>query len=142
MSTEFLLPVRVYIEDTDAGGIVYYVNYLKYFERCRTELMRALGTERAAISESGWMFVVSKLEVSYRQPAHLDDELQATASITAVGGATIGFFQSVRRGETVLVEGDVQIACVDCETGGPRRLPHLLRRQADAGLSAQGTQHE
>ena len=99
MSTEFLLPVRVYIEDTDAGGIVYYVNYLKYFERCRTELMRALGTERAAISESGWMFVVSKLEVSYRQPAHLDDELQATASITAVGGATIGFFQSVRRGK-------------------------------------------
>ena len=138
MSTEFLLPVRVYIEDTDAGGIVYYVNYLKYFERCRTELMRALGTERAAISESGWMFVVSKLEVSYRQPAQLDDELQATASITAVGGATIGFFQSVRRGETVLVEGDVQIACVDCGTGRPRRLPHLLRRQADASLSAQG----
>ena len=138
MSTEFLLPVRVYIEDTDAGGIVYYVNYLKYFERCRTELMRALGTERAAISESGWMFVVSKLEVSYRQPAHLDDELQATASITAVGGATIGFFQSVRRGETVLVEGDVQIACVDCDTGRPRRLPHLLRRQVGASLSAQG----
>ena len=137
MSTEFLLPVRVYIEDTDAGGIVYYVNYLKYFERCRTELMRALGTERAAISESGWMFVVSKLEVSYRQPANLDDELQATASITAVGGATIGFFQSVRRGETVLVEGDVQIACVDCDTGRPRRLPHLLRRQAGASLSAQ-----
>ena len=138
MSAEFLLPVRVYIEDTDAGGIVYYVNYLKYFERCRTELMRALGTERAAISESGWMFVVSKLEVSYRQPAYLDDELQATASITAVGGATIGFFQSVRRGETVLVEGDVQIACVDCETGRPRRLPHLLRRQVDASLSAKG----
>lgn len=138
MSTEFLLPVRVYIEDTDAGGIVYYVNYLKYFERCRTELMRALGTERAAISESGWMFVVSKLSVSYRQPAHLDDELHATALITAVGGATIGFFQSVRRGETVLVKGDVQIACVDCDTGRPRRLPHVLRCQADANLSAQG----
>ena len=84
------------------------------------------------------MFVVSKLEVSYRQPAYLDDELQATASITAVGGATIGLFQSVRRGETVLVEGDVQIACVDCETGRPRRLPHLLRRQAEASLSAKG----
>jgi tol-pal system-associated acyl-CoA thioesterase len=138
VSTEFLLPVRVYIEDTDAGGIVYYVNYLKYFERCRTELMRALGTERAAISESGWMFVVAKLSVSYRQPAHLDDELHATALITAVGGATIGFFQSVRRGETVLVEGDMQIACVDCDTGRPRRLPHVLRRQADANLSAQG----
>ena len=138
MSTEFLQPVRVYIEDTDAGGIVYYVNYLKYFERCRTELMRTLGTERAAISESGWMFVVSKLEVSYRQPAHLDDELQATASITAVGGATIGFFQSIRRGETVLVEGDVQIACVDSETGKPRRLPHLLRCQADSSFAAQG----
>ena len=67
MSTEFLLPVRVYIEDTDAGGIVYYVNYLKYFERCRTELMRALGTERAAI-ESGWMFVVSKLRCLIDSP--------------------------------------------------------------------------
>ncbi|GIR71246.1 MAG: hypothetical protein CM15mP74_24970 [Halieaceae bacterium] len=137
MSTEFLLPVRVYIEDTDAGGIVYYVNYLKYFERCRTELMRALGTERAAISESGWMFVVSKLEVSYRQPAHLDDELQATASITAVG-VRPSVFSICKERETVLVEGDVQIACVDCDTGRPRRLPHLLRRQADASLSAQG----
>ena len=138
MSMEFLLPVRVYIEDTDAGGIVYYVNYLKYFERCRTELMRALGTERSAVSESGWMFVVSKLSVSYLQSAHLDDELHAAASITSVGGATIGFLQSVRRGDTVLVEGDVQIACVDCDTGKPRRLPHALRRQADASLSAQG----
>ena len=58
MSAEFSLPIRVYIEDTDAGGIVYYVNYLKYLERCRTEFMRALGTDRAAISDEGWMFVV------------------------------------------------------------------------------------
>ncbi|MBM29102.1 MAG: 4-hydroxybenzoyl-CoA thioesterase, partial [Halieaceae bacterium] len=74
MSAEFSLPIRVYIEDTDAGGIVYYVNYLKYLERCRTEFMRALGTDRAAISDEGWMFVVSSLALTYRQPAKLDDQ--------------------------------------------------------------------
>lgn len=136
MSEEFSLPIRVYIEDTDAGGIVYYVNYLKYLERARTELMRALGCERAAISDQGWMFVVSDLAVTYRQPARLDEQLDATALIQRVGGATIDFFQSVRRGDTVLVEGNIQIACIDEERGRPRRIdPALRARLVAASIS-------
>ena len=137
MTTEFSLPIRVYIEDTDAGGIVYYVNYLKYLERSRTELMRTFGLERAAISDTGRMFVVSDLSLTYRQPARLDDQVEATARILAVGGATIDFEQTVRRGEALLVEGNIQIACVASDTGRARRLEPALRAQIEATLVGQ-----
>ena len=136
MTAEFSLPVRVYIEDTDAGGIVYYVNYLKYLERARTELMRTFGLERAAVSDAGWNFVVSDVSLSYKEPARLDDQLQATAVISAVGGATINFHQTVRRDDAVLVAGDIQIACVDRGTGRPTRLDAALRKQIEATLAA------
>ena len=136
MTAEFSLPIRVYIEDTDAGGIVYYVNYLKYLERARTELMRTFGLERAAISDAGWNFVVSDVSLSYKEPARLDDQLHATAVISAVGGATVDFRQTVRRDDTVLVAGDIQIACVDRGTGRPTRLDAVLRKQIEATLAA------
>ena len=136
MTAEFSLPIRVYIEDTDAGGIVYYVNYLKYLERSRTELMRTFGLERAAVSDAGWNFVVSDVSLSYKEPARLDDQLHATAVISAVGGATINFHQTVRRDDTVLVGGDIQIACVDRGTGRPTRLDAALRKQIEATLAA------
>ena len=136
MTAEFSLPIRVYIEDTDAGGIVYYVNYLKYLERARTELMRTFGLERAAVSEAGWNFVVSDVSLSYKEPARLDDQLHATAVISAVGGATINFHQTVRRDDAVLVAGDIQIACVDGGTGRPTRLDAALRKQIEATLAA------
>ena len=136
MTAEFSLPIRVYIEDTDAGGIVYYVNYLKYLERARTELMRTFGLERAAISDAGWNFVVSDVSLSYKEPARLDDQLHATAVISAVGGATINFHQKVRRADVVLVAGDIQIACVDRGTGRPTRLDAALRKQVEATLVA------
>ena len=136
MTAEFSLPIRVYIEDTDAGGIVYYVNYLKYLERARTELMRTFGLERAAVADAGWNFVVSDVSLSYREPARLDDQLHATAVISAVGGATVNFRQTVRRDDTVLVAGDIQIACVDRGTGRPMRLDAALRKQVEATLAA------
>ena len=136
MIAEFSLPIRVYIEDTDAGGIVYYVNYLKYLERSRTELMRTFGLERAAVSDAGWNFVVSDVSLSYKEPARLDDQLHATAVISAVGGATINFHQTVRRDDTMLVAGDIQIACVDRGTGRPTRLDAALRKQIEATLAA------
>lgn len=136
MTAEFSLPIRVYIEDTDAGGIVYYVNYLKYFERARTELMRTFGLERAAVADAGWNFVVSDVSLSYKEPARLDDQLHATAVISAVGGATINFHQKVRRADAVLVAGDIQIACVDRGTGRPTRLDAALRKQVEATLAA------
>ena len=135
MTAEFSLPIRVYIEDTDAGGIVYYVNYLKYLERARTELMRTFGLERAAVSDAGWNFVVSDVSLSYKEPARLDDQLHATAVISAVGGATINFHQKVRRAGAVLVSGDIQIACVDRGTGRPTRLDAVLRKQIEATLA-------
>ena len=136
MTAEFSLPIRVYIEDTDAGGIVYYVNYLKYLERARTELMRTFGLERAAVVDAGWNFVVSDVSLSYKEPARLDDQLHATAVISAVGGATVNFRQTVRRDDTVLVAGDIQIACVDRGTGRPTRLDAVLRKQIEATLAA------
>ena len=136
MTAEFSLPIRVYIEDTDAGGIVYYVNYLKYLERARTELMRTFGLERAAVADAGWNFVVSDVSLSYQEPARLDDQLHATAVISAVGGATINFHQKVRRAGAVLVSGDIQIACVDRGTGRPTRLDAALREQVEATLAA------
>ena len=136
MTAEFSLPIRVYIEDTDAGGIVYYVNYLKYLERARTELMRTFGLERAAVADAGWNFVVSDVSLSYKEPARLDDQLHATAVISAVGGATINFRQKVRRADAVLVAGDIQIACVDRGTGRPTRLDAALRKQVEATLAA------
>ena len=136
MTAEFSLPIRVYIEDTDAGGIVYYVNYLKYLERARTELMRTFGLERAAVADAGWNFVVSDVSLSYKEPARLDDQLHATAVISAVGGATINFHQKVRRADSVLVSGDIQIACVDRGTGRPTRLDAALRKQVEATLGA------
>lgn len=135
--SEFSLPIRVYIEDTDAGGIVYYVNYLKYFERARTEFMRTLGVDRAAISDNGWMFVVSKMSLEYRQPAGLDDALSATLVAQHVGAATIDFDQTVRRDQTLLVEGSVQIACVDRVTGRPKRLASDLRAQLRQAIQQQ-----
>ncbi|MEK9533848.1 MAG: tol-pal system-associated acyl-CoA thioesterase [Halieaceae bacterium] len=139
MSAEFSLPIRVYIEDTDAGGIVYYVNYLKYLERCRTEFMRALGMDRAAVPDEGWMFVVSSLALTYRQPARLDDQLEATAEVVAVKGATIRFAQSVKREGSCMVEGDVTIACVDRASGKPRRLSPELKQQLEARMQNKET---
>ena len=123
MSAEFSHKLRVYIEDTDAGGIVYYVNYLKFMERARTEFMRSLGYGKNSIFNYNLMFVVRDVAVTYMLPARLDDELEATASIARLRGAVIVFHQSVRRGDEVLARGEVTIACVDRAEMKPRRLP-------------------
>lgn len=124
---EFSLPLRVYIEDTDAGGIVYYVNYLKFMERARTEFMRSLGYGKDYIFNHDLMFVVRDVAVKYRKPAQLDDELRATARITRLKGASMTMAQTVRRGEEVLAEGDISIACVDRAGVKPRRMPDDMR---------------
>lgn len=130
-TNEFRWPLRVYIEDTDAGGIVFYVNYLKYMERARTEFMRAHGYDKAALlSEStgsaNLMFVVRSLNVDYRRPARLDDELIATASIVESGKAQLTFEQRILRGEEELCGGRINIACVERETMRPARIPEKL----------------
>jgi tol-pal system-associated acyl-CoA thioesterase len=121
--TEFSHKLRVYIEDTDAGGIVYYVNYLKFMERARTEFMRSLGYDKNFIFSTDLMFVVRDMAVNYLLPARLDDELAATAAIVKLRGAAIIFRQSVLRGEDLLATGEITIACVDRSGVRPRRLP-------------------
>ena len=120
---EFSLDLRVYIEDTDAGGIVYYVNYLKFMERARTEYMRSMGFGKNYIFNHDLMFVVRDVVVQYLRPAILDDELVATASIRQVKGASMVMYQRVQRGQEVLTQGEVTIACVDRAGVKPRRMP-------------------
>ena len=129
MTTEFSIPIRVYIEDTDAGGIVYYINYLKYFERARTEFMRTIGYEKAAFLSEDLMFVVTDAQVQYKQPARLDDIVQATAAVTCLSAVTLAFEQRVKRDNDVLAEGKVTVAMVSISDRKPRRLPKTLRNQ-------------
>jgi 4-hydroxybenzoyl-CoA thioesterase/acyl-CoA thioester hydrolase len=119
----FSIPIRVYIEDTDAGGIVYYVNYLKFMERSRTEFLRSLGYHKAAILEGGLLLVVHAAEINYRRPARLDDELQATTGITKLARTYVEFQQEVLRGEELLCTGLVRVACVDAKNMRPSALP-------------------
>ena len=120
---EFSLNLRVYIEDTDAGGIVYYVNYLKFMERARTEYMRSMGFGKNYIFNHDLMFVVRDVVVQYLRPATLDDELVATAAIRQLKGASMVMYQRVQRGSEVLAQGEVTIACVDRAGVKPRRMP-------------------
>lgn len=120
--SEFCWPIRIYVEDTDVGGIVYYANYLKFMERARTELMRSLGYDKPALFD-GLMFVVHSVEVKYLKPAVLDDEIIATAKIIKVGRTFFVMEQEVRRGEEVLVRGTVKAACLSHETKRPMAVP-------------------
>ena len=122
---EFSLPIRVYIEDTDAGGIVYYVNYLKFMERARTEFVRHFVLEHSAMLRERILFVVHSANVRFLNPARIDDELVVTASIVKLGRANMVFGQSVRRADNglALCEGTVKIACINAETMKPCAIP-------------------
>jgi acyl-CoA thioester hydrolase len=116
--------LRVYWEDTDAAGVVFYANYLKYFERARTEWLRALGVEQHALrAHTGAVFVVTSTQVHYRSPARLDDWIEATVALSATGRASLALAQQAWRGPTLLAEGDIRIGCVDATTFKPRRIP-------------------
>ena len=127
MSEPFAHPVRVYWEDTDAGGVVFYANYLKYFERARTEWLRAAGFGQEHLrAELGLMFVVADTALRYLRPARLDDELSITVEPDAPRGVSLGLAQSASRGTTRLVDSRITIACVDAGTLRPRRIPKPL----------------
>lgn len=123
----FTWTIRVYYEDTDAGGIVYYANYPRFFERCRTEWLRALGIEQAhLVAEHGLQFVVTSLACDYRRPARLDDRLTVLARIERIGGASLSFVQQIERDGELLASGRVKVACVDAKTLAPAALPRFL----------------
>ena len=126
--TEFLWPARIYWEDTDGGGVVFYANYLKYMERARTEWLRSLGHAQSELAEKfGFVFAVVEVKVNYRKPARLDDEIVISCVPVPEGRASVRFKQVIKRGETVLVEGEVRVACVDAKTFRPRGLPDFIK---------------
>lgn len=127
--SEFSIRVRVYLEDTDAGGIVYYVNYLKFMERARTEWLRSIGSEFEALYDEQRQFVVHSLETQYKKPARMDDELTITAAIEKLGRTYILFRQQVIKQAQVMCEAQVKVACVNAQTMKPAAIPAALQQQ-------------
>ncbi|SDS72092.1 4-hydroxybenzoyl-CoA thioesterase [Halopseudomonas xinjiangensis] len=123
----FALRARVYFEDTDAGGIVYYVNYLKFMERARTELVRSLGFDQSVLQRENIIFVVHSVAARYHAPARLDDELVISAAVSALKRASVRFAQRIHRADgTLLCEGEVLVACVSGDRYKPRPIPAAL----------------
>jgi len=122
------LDIRVYYEDTDAAGVVFYANYLKFFERGRTEWLRRLGINQSDLAANEQrIFVVKNVEIQYRKPARFDDLLSIHSRITRVGRASIDFHQVARAHGQVLCESTVQVCCVDMHSLRPAGLPSSLR---------------
>ena len=127
MPSVFNWPVRVYYEDTDAGGIVFYANYLKFFERARTEWLRALGVQQQALLDSeGAAFVVKNVTLDYHAAALLDDELTIRTSIDKLGRASVQFAQQAWRGDVLINSASVKVGCIDLATMRPRSLPEQV----------------
>jgi len=125
----FSWPIRVYYEDTDAGGVVFYANYLKFFERARTEMLRAMGYEQdELIANEGIVFVVRSVQVDYLSPARFNDQLHVSAKVSLVKKASLTFEQVITRGDDVLCKGSVRIACLGTQTMRPKAIPETLFR--------------
>jgi acyl-CoA thioester hydrolase len=127
--TPFQFPIRIYWEDTDAGGIVFYANYLKFFERARTEWLRSLGFGQQVLrDESGGMFVVSETAIKYHSPARLDDTLVVTAELQDAGRVSLtiaqrAYLRTTGQTDRLLAEGNIRLGWVDSQTLKPGRIP-------------------
>jgi acyl-CoA thioester hydrolase len=126
---KFILPVRVYYEDTDAGGVVYYANYLRFFERARTEMLRAMGYEQdELIVNEGIIFAVRSVQADYLSPARFNELLAVSAKVILAKKVTLTFEQLITRGDDVLCKSIIRIACLDAETMRPKAIPENLIR--------------
>ena len=128
--TIFHWPVRVYYEDTDAGGVVFYANYLKFFERARTEMLRDMGFEQDQLrAEQNLLFVVRSVQIDYLKPALFNESIKVSAEVTLAKKVSLNFNQVITRGDDVLCKGDVRIACLDAEPMKPKTIPDSLLQQ-------------
>ncbi len=133
---DFIWPARVYYEDTDAAGVVFYANYLNFMERARTEWLRSLGFEQTTLmQELNVVFVVRSIAVDYLLPARFNDSLEITVALIDARGSALDISQTVRRGGQTLVRGEVKVACVNTRSFRPVRIPNpildkLATRQA------------
>lgn len=123
----FSIPIRIYYEDTDAGGVVYYANYLKFFERCRTEWIRSVGHDQSRLADThGILFVVRKVQCDYLKPARLDDLLRVDLEVEKMTKVRMVFRQHLWRGDELLATGQIEIACIDAERFAPAPIPEFL----------------
>jgi acyl-CoA thioester hydrolase len=130
LNKPFSWVVRVYYEDTDAGGVVFYANYLKYLERARTEYLRALGFEQDELmTNAGVIFAVRSLQIEYIKSARFNQMVQVSAKIKNIKKASLEFAQQITHDEQLLVTADVRIACLDADTMKPKAIPDYLLEQ-------------
>jgi acyl-CoA thioester hydrolase len=135
----FSWSIRVYWEDTDGGGVVYYANYLRFLERARTEGLRALGFVQTELAKNpGIMFVVASVNIEYRRPARLDDSLTIVCTCEQESAACLRFDQRILRDEELLVTASVRVACLDAATFRPKRLPAAIVEAMATGSAEQG----
>jgi 4-hydroxybenzoyl-CoA thioesterase len=132
----FSLPLRVYIEDTDAGGIVYYVNYLKFMERARTEWLRTFGYQHYTLAEENYLFVVQSANVRYVTPARIDDQLQVEVQLQKLGRASFVFIQRVMRSNELICEADVRVGCIQEKSFKPTSMPDDLYEKIKREMAA------
>ena len=127
----FLLPIRVYFQDTDAGGVVFHGSYVNFLERARTEWLRDCHgySNTRLMREFGVVFMVRSLKLEYLKPALLDDMLSVSAQLKEVGRSRVTLHQSVMRGEEILVEAEIHLVCVSVESMRPASVPDVLRSQ-------------
>jgi len=131
---EFIYKVKIYYEDTDAGGIVYYANYLKFFERARTELIYALGFNHKNLKEKDAQIIVRKFSITYKKPAFLEDELIVKTCVEEIKGARIVMSQTAFKNDDVVTEATVELACVD-QSGKPKQVPEELKKSIEKLLN-------
>ena len=131
----YSFPVRVYFENTDAGGVVYHGEYLKFMERARTEWLRHLGFDHQALSRTHRaVFVVTSAAIDFTKPARLDDNLAVSVRLESLGKVRGVFAQEIKRDDEVLVKAKISVACVTAETFKPAEIPDALRRKMEAAL--------
>ncbi|QPK63751.1 tol-pal system-associated acyl-CoA thioesterase [Methylomonas sp. LL1] len=127
---QFNWPVRVYYEDTDAGGVVFYANYLKFFERARTEMLRSFGFEQdRLIAEQNVLFVVRSVSIDYLKPARFNEQIDVSAKIIENKKASLTFEQSITRQQDLLCNGKIRIACLDAKSMKPKLIPIAILEQ-------------
>lgn len=137
MNTVFSLPIRVYYEDTDSGGVVYHSNYLNFMERARTEWLRSLGFEQdELLRRDGVLFAVSAVSIRFQQPARFNDLLEVTVALDRQGGASLILVQEVRHGSEVLASAEVRIACIDKQRFVPVAIPERVVDKLEATYGA------
>ena len=129
----FSLPIRIYFEDTDSGGVVYHSNYLKFMERARTEWLRSISIDQRHLKQDHQiMFVVHRIDIQFKLPARFNDELIVKSELKDIGSSKIGFRQMIYRNDEMLIDANVDIACIDSEKFKPVRIPPTIKQTMES----------